>query len=317
MDCLTIRVPECESGARDALHSRGTALPSRSMKPYLVIAAVFAALTPAAQAQSADEITRHLKRLQSPDIEVRREAIDGIQLSLDPRIPDACLPLLSQEGDSIRRLAARAIGSRWHQISAERAPVFIAALKAQLQSEHEGLVNMARRGIALLSRDYRSPMVSRSRSKRFVIYERHGLPCLIDTGTMTEELLGFPSDADMACAWGNGELAPTVKWHPKKEMVVMEMLGGRKFSTAWAWIHGVGLRQLDADAQIKALGLKEGDVHHAGGWFATPESWEGDSVRISLSYMTMRGDDFLDHEAVLLWSPATQALKVLANAARQ
>jgi hypothetical protein len=287
------------------------------MKPLLLSAAVLAAITPAIRAQSADEVTGLLKQLASPDIETRREAIDGIQLSLDARIPEACLPLLSQEGDSIRRLAARAIGSRWHQIPAERTPAFIAGLKTLLGIEYEGLVNMAKRGIALLSRDCRSPMVSRSRSKRFVIYERRGLPCLIDTRTMTEELLGFPSDADMICAWGNGELAPTAKWHAKKELVVMEMLEGRKFATAWVWIHGTGLRQLELEPQMKALGLKEADVHRPGGWFATPEGWSGDDVKIALSYMTQKGDDYLDHEAVFLWNPVINGIQVLSNAVRQ
>jgi hypothetical protein len=54
-----------------------------------------------------------------------------IGTSNDPRLPDACLPVLKKEGNSIRRLAARAIGSQWHQIPKDRVPVFTAALNAQ------------------------------------------------------------------------------------------------------------------------------------------------------------------------------------------
>ena len=112
---------------------------------------VFASLLGASFLSAQDEagVTALLGKLQSQNIETRHQAIRELQTSLDPRIPDACLPVLNMEGDSIRRLAARAIGSRWHQIPKDRVPVFIAALKEQLKSEHDGLKNMARRGIAL------------------------------------------------------------------------------------------------------------------------------------------------------------------------
>jgi hypothetical protein len=49
---------------------------------------------------------------------------------------------------------------------------------------------MSRRGIALLKRTYDNDMFSRSKNRRWVIYERYGKPCLIDTRNHTEELLG-------------------------------------------------------------------------------------------------------------------------------
>lgn len=268
---------------------------------------------PHLRAQEEAEVTQLLKELQSPDTDARREAIAALQTSLDPRIPEACLPLFQMEGDSIRRLAARAVGSRWHQIPKERAPVFTAALKAQLKSEHDGLVNMARRGIALLNRNYGDAMVSRSKSKRWVIYERHGLPCLIDTKTMTEELLGHPSDAQMTCAWGNSELAPTVHWHPKKEMAAMDLLEGRKLSTIWVWIHGTGLRQLSFDAQVKALGQKEDAIAGAAGFYTEFTGWNGDSLDYSLTFAVQKGDDYLDHAATLRWNPTTGQVSVISD----
>ena len=104
------------------------------------------------------------------------------------------LPLLSDEGNSIRRLAARAIGSRWWQISKEKVPQFVEALRRNEKSEFEDERNMVARAIDLLTRNYTSNMVARSKNKRWVVYERRGLPCLIDTQTDTEELLGWPRD---------------------------------------------------------------------------------------------------------------------------
>jgi hypothetical protein len=63
------------------------------------------------------------------------------------------LPLLSDEGNSIRRLAARAIGSRWWQISKEKVPQFIEALRRNKKSEFEDERNMIARAIGLLTRD--------------------------------------------------------------------------------------------------------------------------------------------------------------------
>lgn len=264
-------------------------------------------------AQQPAAVTRLLKQLQSPDIDARQQAMVELQTSLDPRIPEACLPVLMMEGDSIRRLAARAIGSRWHQIPAERVPVFVAALKPHLKSEHDGLVNMARRGIALLQRDFKSPMLSRSRSKRWVIYERHGLPCLIDTTTMTEELLGFGSEAKMAAAYGNEELAPTVKWHPKKDLVAMDMIQFRRLSLIWFWQPGQGLRQLSMAELSKAVGHKEDEIMGAAGFFTEIVGWKDDALEFTLNYSVAKGDDIIDHDARLLWNSATDQLRVISD----
>jgi len=68
--------------------------------------------------------------LHCSNIGVRRSAIDAIQTIDDQRIPAACLPRLTDEGDSIRRQAARAIGSRFYQISNKDRGRYIQALEA-------------------------------------------------------------------------------------------------------------------------------------------------------------------------------------------
>jgi len=132
--------------------------------------------------------------LNSPDPDVRIAAVRALQTSLDPRIPDAMLPLLADEGNSIRRLAARAIGSRWWQIPKEKVPQFITALRRNENSDFDDERNMVARAIGLMTRDYTSKMFACSANKHWVIYERRWLPCLIDTKTDTEELLDWPRD---------------------------------------------------------------------------------------------------------------------------
>lgn len=281
--------------------------------PTVLAASLFLVAPLHAQIEAGAD--KFLKQLQSSDMEVRREAMGALQTSLDPRIPDACLPLLQQEGETTKRLAARAIGSRWHQIPKERVSAFTAALKPLLKAaeEDEGLANMAKRGIALLTGDYGDPMLSRSKSKRWVIYERYGLPCLIDTETKTEELLGFPSGSKMSCAWGNSELAPTVKWHPKKDLVAMDILEGRKFSTIWFWAHGKGMQELTFPKIVKALGQKEDNIAGAAGFYTEMVGWSGDSFDFNLTYAVVKGDEYVDREAQLKWNSATDKVTVVSD----
>lgn len=263
-------------------------------------------------AQDEAGVTALLGKLQSQNIETRHQAIRELQTSLDPRIPDACLPVLKMEGDSIRRLAARAIGSRWHQIPKDRVPVFVAALKEQLKSEHDGLKNMARRGIALLKRDYRDAMVSRSHSKRWVIYERHGLPCLIDAANGTEELLGFGGMGMLNAAYGNEEVTSSVVWHPKKDMVALDIIEGRRDSTVWVWVHGKGLRQISRQETLKALGEPKG-VHGLGGFYTNIVGWKGDGLDFTVSFVVQQGEDYLDREATLRWDSANDKLELVGQ----
>jgi hypothetical protein len=125
-------------------------------------------VSPALQAQDEEQAfaTKMLRQMASSDLAAQIEGLDALATSLDSRIPDACLPLLKSGGTLIRRKAARAIGSRWQQIPKERVKAFDDALKVNLNSEERGLVNMSRRGIALLKRTYNNDMFSRSNPTR-------------------------------------------------------------------------------------------------------------------------------------------------------
>src|SRR5262249_22900202 len=77
----------------------------------------------------------YLPQLKDKDSDVRVEAVRQLLTSLDSRIPEAMLPLLSDEGNSIRRLAARAIGSRWWQIPTDKTQIYFTPLQPNSQTQ--------------------------------------------------------------------------------------------------------------------------------------------------------------------------------------
>ena len=111
---------------------------------------------------AGDTVSIAIQQLKSGDAEVRIEAVRQLQTFLDSRIPDAMLPVLSDEGNSIRRLAARAIGSRWWQIPREKSETYVNALaqNVRFEPEFEDEKNMGERAIGLLTRRYDSKMFS-------------------------------------------------------------------------------------------------------------------------------------------------------------
>jgi hypothetical protein len=260
-------------------------------------------------AQDPAPVSGLLQALKSESVEVRRAAIAELQTSLDRRIPEACLPLLKDRGNTVKRLAARAIGSRWHQVPKECVPAFVDALKPLLRERETGVANMAKRGVALLTRDFRGPMVSRSPNERWVLYERYGLPCIIDTRTDTEELRGPLDGPKMFCAYSNEELAPTVHWHPRVELVVMSVIESRRFRTIWVWSPATALLRLTIPDIAAAVSRKPEDF--GPGVFADFEAWSGSAMNLTVGYTVRTGDVFEDFEAKLRWDPRAGKLAPL------
>lgn len=258
-----------------------------------------------------------IERLKDADMEVRIEALRGLQTSLDPRLPEAFLPLLGDEGNSIRRLAARAVGSRYWQIPAERRPPFLAALTRSLSSERDDERNMAARAIGLLTGRYEGPMCSRSPDGRWVIYERYGLPCLIDTRDKTEELLGWEHsgsyDGKLASAWGNGTVERSVHWHPAEEIVALDIIISRKDSTVWVWRHRKGIKKFETLALRELVGYREDEINGGAGFYADTEAWHGNELRLSVDFGLRRGDKFIDVRAVFGWDLGTGALRLISK----
>jgi hypothetical protein len=279
----------------------------------LAILSFFLLVSPAVRGQDDEQAfaTKMLVQMASPDLDAQMEGLDALATSLDPRIPDACLPLLKSGGTSIRRKAARAIGSRWWQIPKERVPTFVEALKVNLKDEDSGLVNMSRRGIALLKRTYDNDMFSRSKNRRWVVYERHGKPCLIDTRNHSEELLGSDTEGKFYPAYGNEAVAPSSFWHPKKEMVAMEILIFRWPRGIWVWRHEGGLRPF----HVKELAdlVKPANVEIGPVVDMNVKGWTGNSLDITMSYSTTVGENFIDRTAHLRWDSTTDKLQVVSD----
>jgi hypothetical protein len=268
----------------------------------------------AASQSSGDPIDAFLAQLKKPEPDTRIAALRELETSLDPRIPDAMFPLLSDEGNSIRRLAARAIGSRWWQISNEM-PEFVEALRRNKKSEFEDERNMIARAIGLLKRDYASEMFACSTNKRWAIYERRGLPCLIDAKTDTEELLGWPREESLGLelfmpAMGNDTLSKSVSWHPAKEAVAFSILQSRRATTVWVWQHQFGLCKLARSELIKLLHSK-GVIDEPNPITAEVKEWKGDELHVSVGWG--RYDE--EQGAVVAWDLSKHSWRVISGAA--
>ncbi len=234
----------------------------------------------------------YLPQLKDKDPDVRIGALRELLTSPDSRIPEAMLPLLSDEGNSIRRLAARAIGSRWWQIPKEKTEGYVNALQRNLRSEvdFEDEKNMAERGIGLLTRRYDSKMFSRSPNGRWVIYERRSFPCLIDTTTSTEELIGwspaYNRDSEMPPWWfsGNSPIGQDeALWHPTKEAVALSVSISKRATSVWIWEHKHGVQKLTRSELIKLLHPK-GKIDEPNPISAEIKEWKGDDLLVSVGW---------------------------------
>ena len=258
----------------------------------------------------------YLPQLKDKDADVRIAALRELLTSLDSRIPEAMRALLSDEGNSIRRLAARAIGSRWWQIPKEKSESYVNALQHNLRSEQEfeDEKNMAERAIGLLTRRYDSKMFSRSPNGRWILYERHGFPCLIDTTTYTEELVGwapaYNRNSEMP-PWIFGSNIPIGQdealWHPNKETVALSVSISRRATSVWVWEHKHGVQKLTRPELIKLLHPK-GKIDEPNPIKAEIKEWKGDDLIVSVSW------GFEDEGgAVIAWNLANHGWRVISR----
>ena len=273
----------------------------------------------AEQASTPEQVSQALEILKSRDADERVSALRTLMTCLDPRLPEALLPLLRDEGNSVRRLAARAVGSRWWQIPSDRRGAFLEALRSAKAGEsYEDAARMQDRGIGLLTRRYKGEMFSRSPDKRWVIYERFFHPCLIDTKTSTEELLGMSGAEEFAAewfgpAWGNGPVAPCVRWHPKSQMAALDMTLDRRTSTLWIWRHGKPLLKLDNARVAKLLA---GRAVGFNGMSVELLRWEGNNLLIEAMFYPFEGSASGDCSGELSWNALDGSLSLLKSDAR-
>jgi hypothetical protein len=258
----------------------------------------------------------YLPQLKDKDADVRIAALRELLTSLDSRIPEAMLLLLSDEGNSIRRLAARAIGSRWWQIPKGKSESYVDALRQNLRSEmeFEDERNMAERAIGLLTRHYDSKMFSRSPNGRWVFYERRGFPCLIDTTTYTEELLGWSASTgrDLAMPpWLFGGNSPIGQdealWHPTKEAVALSVSVSRRATSVWIWEHKYAVQKLDRSELIKLLHPK-GKIEEPNPITAEIKEWKGDDLLVSVAWGSEE-----EWGAMITWNLTTHKWHVVSR----
>jgi hypothetical protein len=194
-------------------------------------------------------------------------------------------------------------------------PEFVETLRRNKKSEFEDERNMIARAIGLLKRDYTSEMFACSTNKRWAIYERRGLPCLIDTKTDTEELLGWPREESLGLeffmpAMGNDTLGKSVSWHPAKEAVAFSILQSRRATTVWVWQHQFGLCKLARSELIKLLHPK-GVIDEPNPITAEVKEWKGDELHVSVGWG--RHDE--EQGAVVAWDLSRHSWRVISRAA--
>lgn len=239
-------------------------------------------------APDPEEVESALRALASPEMQTRRDALEILLYSGDPRIAKAALPLLQDEGDTTRTLAARTIGSRWPSIPRDEVPQYVEALHAAKKHAHESELNepLIERAIGLLRRDYSGSNFSRSPDRRWVIYERHGFPAVIDTNNDKEWLLMPEVDGEVVgySHGGTPDTKQTIRWRWDSSVVAVDVWYRRHSNLLLFWRPSNG-KQWTLEAREVGEKLNAPTPAHGGGFrYASLKlvRWEGDRVVATL-----------------------------------
>ncbi|MES2925005.1 MAG: HEAT repeat domain-containing protein [Verrucomicrobiota bacterium] len=215
-----------------------------------------------ASALLAAEPSPEIAKLASPDIAVRRAAVEAIQTLDDPGIPAACLPLLQDEGRSIRRQAARAIGSRFSDVPANQRKIYLAALKQCEALGPEDNALICQRAIGLLTGNFSFPSFSVGPRKKWVLYERRKLPVVTLVKSGNHELLspvwtkwnGEPEVLKMTITNESADELFAPHWHSSGEAVAFTMILQRRFfHPIFVWAAGTADLKVLEPKSLKPL----------------------------------------------------------------
>jgi hypothetical protein len=251
------------------------------------------------------DVDANLKKLKSGDPEKRLEALRELEYSLDPRLPAVMLGLLKDSGDTIRRVAAHGIGSRWWQVPRDQSARYIAELKKSAAREEDNGMGECSRSIALLQQGSGSRIefrkaVSISPNGRWIIYDRLGLPCLVDVQTQSEEMLGMESADREGRYWGNPE---SVLWHPSREAAAIPLATRRGTACLVAWGHRTGTRVLHKETVLKLIEKRRFKPNYMTSSFSEEKlKWRGDKLLVPVAFSNETADES-DHVATVLWNP--------------
>lgn len=232
----------------------------------------------------AEKPAQAIADLASPDVNVRRKAIETIQTLDDPAIPPACLPLLKDEGFSIRRQAARAIGSRFADIPKDQRKPYVDALKTCAKEGPENVTLICQRAIGLLTENYKFPSFSVSPKKKWVLYERRRLPVIAPVKSGLHALISpvdidFNGKPDLLKMMVTNESAEELfhpQWHPSGDALAFTMILQRRFYTPVC----VWSATSDKIVILEARSLKNVLPARYPAWGTTTEfaRWDGDKA---------------------------------------
>ncbi len=237
---------------------------------------------------AAADASNPIARLASPDIAIRRAAIEEIQTLEDPAIPAACLPLLRDEGRSIRRQAARAIGSRFADVPPDQRKIYLAALRDCAAAGPEANTLLCQRAIGLLTRNYAFPSFSVGPKKKWILYERRKLPVIAPYKDGPHQLLSLVAkntigERDLPKLAVTNESAQDLfapHWHPGGDAVAFTMILQRRFfNPICIWVAG--------EESVKVLepqSLKPLLPAHYPAWGTTSEfvKWDGEKAIVRI-----------------------------------
>ncbi len=241
-------------------------------------------LLAAALLAHAEKPAKAIAELSSPDVKVRRKAIDTIQTLNDPAIPSACLPLLKDEGFSIRRQAARAIGSRFSDIPKDQVKTYVEALNTCAKEGPEDVTLICQRAIGLLTANYKFPSFSVSPKKKWVLYERRRPPVIASIRSGPHALISplaidFNGKPDLLKMEATNESAEELfhpHWHSSGDALAFTMILQRRFYTPVC----VWSANSDKVVILEARSLKNVLPPRYPAWGTTTEfaRWDGDKA---------------------------------------
>jgi len=213
----------------------------------------------AASFLTAAEVKEQIARLSSPDITTRRAAVEAIQTLDDPAIPAACLPLLKDEGLSIRRQAARAIGSRFFDVPKDQRKTYLEALQKCAAEGPEDNTLICQRAIGLHTENYAFHFFSVGPKKKWVLFERRKLPVITLAKNGSHELLSpvWPGEDELlklAVTNSPADELFSPHWHSSGEAVAFTMILQRRFfHPIFIWHSGTADLKVLEPRSLKSL----------------------------------------------------------------
>lgn len=109
-------------------------------------------------------------------------------------------------------------------------------------------------------------------------------------------------------AYGNAPLTNGCHWHPRQDMVALQVLIFRHPRLLWVWRAGHGLRSFGIDELRKVLKPVLGELSETAILAVDFKAWMGADLEFTV-------DAQRDHTPLLRWESASDPLRVLSDGA--